>query len=397
MKSYRDLLRVRHVKTLILAAFPARIAYGMVSLAIFFKATHETNSIPTAGLAIGLNGLAGALTSGIRGSLIDHYGQKWPLRVLVPGYALMLVILNFAHSSILILALAFILGLSAPPINLSIRPLWKSLLAPEQLRTAYALDTAIISAAGVIGPIVATTLALSSHPESALLLCSFLIALGGGCLALTHVSRTWNPEKRIKEEAPLWRHPAMRLLALEGCFIGFGWGAFGVAVPAFATLENLPHRTAWVLSTMGIFNIAGGLLGGLASKKRSSLVVFKRTYIIWLISSLPLAFTYPGWSMVLVGAALGLSGGALQVFYWEVMEAVRPRGSATGSLGWLWTVEGSFASFGAAVGGWISQAISPRVCLGITTLSTICGLVILSIGTPRLSAADKPPAKENAP
>ena len=36
-----------------------------------------------------------------------------------------------------------------------------------------------------------------------------------------------------------------------------------------------------------------------------------------------------------------LTGGALQVFYFEVLDAVRPKGSATASLGWLWTIEGS--------------------------------------------------------
>ena len=73
------------------------------------------------------------------------------------------------------------------------------------------------------------------------------------------------------------------------------------------------------------------------------------------------------------------------------MEAVRPRGSATASLGWLWTVEGSLMSFGAAFGGWVSKAISPRVSLGITTIATGCGLLILTIGRERLSAANRIP------
>ena len=76
MSRYRELLRLAHVKTLILSALPSRMAYGMVGLSIFFKTIHETNSIPLAGLAIGLTSLSGSLTSGVRGSIIDHYGQK---------------------------------------------------------------------------------------------------------------------------------------------------------------------------------------------------------------------------------------------------------------------------------------------------------------------------------
>jgi predicted MFS family arabinose efflux permease len=392
MRRYQELLGMRHVKVLLLSAFPARIAYGMISLSIFFKTSGQTHSIPLAGLAIGLNSLAGAATAGARGAIMDRWGQKWPLRIFVPAYAGMLVLLNTAHTATSILTLALILGFTAPPINLSIRPLWKSVVPDEVLRTAYALDTSVISASGVIGPIIATTLALSSHPGSALNTSAALMLIGGGSLAITEVSRNWVSEAKEKGTPAPWRHPAMQLLMFEGCFIGFGWGAFDIGVPAFSTLQHVPHRTAWILSIMGVCNIIGGLLGGLASKRASSLAALRKTYLVWFIASLPLAFTYPGWSMALVAAALGLSGGAIQVFYWEVMEAVRPRGSATASLGWLWTVEGALMSLGAAFGGWVSKAISPRVCLGITTTAIGCGLLILTVGKQRLSAANRIPS-----
>ncbi|MBI3429765.1 MAG: MFS transporter, partial [Actinobacteria bacterium] len=110
--------------------------------------------------------------------------------------------------------------------------------------------------------------------------------------------------------------------------------------------------------------------------------------------SLPLAFTYPDWTLALAGAFLGLAGGAIQVFYWEVMEAVRPLGSATSAMGWLWTVEGSLMAVGSGVGGWIAKEISPRMSFGITTISVGCGLLILTLGRARLSAAKRIPSEE---
>jgi predicted MFS family arabinose efflux permease len=392
MNRYQELLRLPHVKSLILSAFPARMAYGMVGLSIFFKTIHETNSIPLAGLAIGLNSLSGSFTSGVRGSIIDRYGQKWPIRIFVPAYVAMLLMLNLAHSSHSILILSFILGFTAPPISLSVRPIWKSIVPRDVLRTAYALDTSVINASGVIGPILATTLALSAHPSSALVTCAALMLIGGTALSLNKAVHRWIPEVKELGTQPVWRHPAMLLLMFEGCFIGFGWGAFNVGVPAFATLQHVPHRTAWILSAMGVANIVGGLLGGLVSRKSSPLKSLLATYAAWFIVSLPLFFTHPDWTMALVGVFLGLCGGALQVFYWEVMEAVRPRGSATASMGWLWTVEGSLMAIGSAVGGWISKALSPQICLGITTISIGCGLTVLTVGRSRLSAARSIPS-----
>ncbi|CAB4553470.1 unannotated protein [freshwater metagenome] len=394
MKRYKDLFAIPNVWVLVLAAFPARVSYGMVALAIFFKTEDATGSVAVAGLAIGINSLAGAATAGLRGSLMDRFGQKWPLRIFVPGYAAMMLVVNTMENRNAILVAAFIMGISAPPINLSVRPLWKMIVPEDFLRTAYAVDTSVMSTAGVIGPVVATSLALSSHPGSALVVAAIFMAVGGGSLALTQVSRDWKPEKKDENHISLWKNRAIQLLMIEGCFIGFGWGVFDVAVPAFATLEGVPHRTAWVFTAMGIANVIGGLLGGLVSKKVSALKAMRLTYFIWIFISIPILFTYPGWSMVIAGAFLGLVGGTIQVFYWEVMEAVRPKGSAVGMMGWIWTVEGTLMSIGSAAGGWIAETYSPRFALSITTFTIITGFIILNLGRKRLAAADRLPTDE---
>jgi MFS family permease len=394
MKRYRELFAIPNVWVLVLAAFPARVSYGMVALAIFFKTEQTTGSVAVAGLAIGINSLAGAATAGLRGSLMDRFGQKWPLRIFVPGYAAMMLILNTMQDKNAILVAAFIMGISAPPINLSVRPLWKMVVPEDYLRTAYAVDTSVMSSAGVLGPVIATSLALSAHPGSALTVAAVLMAIGGGALALTHLSRDWVPEKKEANHTSLWKNKAIQLLMIEGCFIGFGWGVFDVAVPAFATLEGVPSRTAWIFTAMGVANVIGGLLGGLVSKKVSALKAMRLTYFVWIFISIPIIYTYPGWSMAIAAAFLGLIGGTIQVFYWEVMEAVRPKGSAVGMMGWIWTVEGTLMSVGAAAGGWIAETYSPRFALSITTFTIITGFFILTLGRKRLAAADRIPTDE---
>jgi MFS family permease len=366
----------------------------MVALSIFFKVEQSTGSISVAGLAIGLNAASSSLTAGIRGSIMDKYGQTWPLRIMVPGYALMAFALNASDSKTQMLVLAFVMGLSAPPINLSIRPLWKIVVPADFLRTAYAVDTAIMSAAQVVGPVIATTLALSAYPDLPLNVVGALMLIGGGALAITKVSRSWIPEKKDANHVPLWRHRPLQLLMVEGCFIGFGWGVFDVAIPAFTTLEKVPHLTAWIFAAMGISTIVGGLLAGLVSKHTSSLRAMRRTYLAWFLVSIPIAFTHPGWMMIIASALLGFVGGAIQVFYWEVMEAIRPKGSPTAMMGWLWTVEGTLMAFGSAIGGVISEKISPSFALSITTASIGLGFIILGIGRKRLAAADKLPSDE---
>jgi MFS family permease len=366
----------------------------MIGLGIFFKAEQSTDSFAIAGFAIGLNSLAGAVTAGIRGSVMDRWGQKWPLRILVPGYTILILTLNQMDTARSILITAFILGISAPPINLSVRPLWKDIVPATYLRTAYAFDSAMMSSTSVIGPVIVTTLALSSRPYLALNVVAALMLTGGIALALTSVSRNWIPEKKAKGQERLLKNRAMQMLMFEGCFIGFGWGVFDVAVPAFATQENVPNRVAWIFASFGIATVIGGLLGGLVSKKLAPLSALRRAYLLWSIACFPIAFTYPDWTMALVGASIGLLGGAVQVFYFEVLEAVRPKGSQTSSLGWIWSVEGSFMAIGAAVGGVVSEHLSPRVGLAMLPIMIFIGYIILTVGRGRLSAANDLPTDE---
>ena len=377
-----------------ISAFPARLAYGMIGLGIFFKAEQETGSVAIAGFAIGLNSLAGAATAGLRGSVMDRFGQKWPIRILVPMYSGLILLLNTMETRQSILITAFVLGITAPPINLSVRPLWKDIVPESYLRTAYAFDSSMMSSTSVIGPVVITALSLSSRPGLGLGTTATLMLIGGIALSLTPASRDWIPEKKSKGQQRLWRDRAIQLLMFEGCFIGFGWGVFDVAVPAFATQEGVQHRVAWIFASFGAATVVGGLLGGLVSKKFAPLSALRLAYLFWLIACLPVAFTYPDWTMALVGACMGFLGGAVQVFYFEVLEAVRPKGSQTASLGWIWSVEGSFMAVGAAVGGVVSEVFSPRVGLAMLPIMIGIGLIILSIGRGRLSAANDIPTDE---
>ena len=396
MSRYSQVLSNKSGQYLLISSFPARMAYGMISLSIFFKVQQSTGSIAIAGLATGVNGITGATTAGLRGTLIDKFGMKIPLRFFAPGYALLILLFSTGSTKTELVLFAGLLGFSAPPINLSIRPLWKVTVPKEQIRTAYAIDTAVMNSVGVFGPLVATTVSLNYSPQISLRICSILILIGGAALSMSPQLKKWKPEKKSSSDLAVWRTPAMQLLMCEGVFIGLGWGAFDIAIPAFTTLENIAGRTGVIFAIMAAGNVIGGLVAGMVSKRTSSFAAFKRIYFYWFIFSLPLAFTYPDWSMMIVTAVMSLMAGGLQVFYLEISEAVRPKGTAVAALGWLWTVEGTFASLGAALGGFISEHYSPRYCLALTTVCVGIGYLIMRGGANLLKAADRIPTEEEA-
>jgi MFS family permease len=393
MHSYLELLKMKGVRQLLISSMPARLAYGMITLGIFFKVEQETNSISLAGLAVGLNTLASSLSVGIRSSFIDKYGLTWPLRVLVPSYAALIVFFNYVDTEISLVITALLLGLVAPPINLAVRPLWKVVVQESKQRTIFAIDTAVMSATAVIGPVLVTSLALSSNPKIALNSCAAAMLLGGIALALLKVTRTWIPEKKEQGAEHLLKMPAIRLLIAEGAFIGLAYGLFETGIPAFTTIEGVAQRTGLIFAVMAIFNIFGSLLAGLISKKITPLRAFRSTYLFWVIVCAPLALTNPDWTLLVISGLLGLAGGMQMVFFWEIVEAVRPKGTASSAIGWLWTFEGTAMALGAAISGFISEAFSPRYCLAAMSLCVLMGYLIISSGHRLLSKADRLPTQ----
>lgn len=394
LATYKEIIHARGALRLLLSSLPSRTAYGMISLSIYFKVQQSTGSIAIAGLATGLNGLAGAFTAGIRGAVIDRFGMIWPLRILVPAYAALIVALSFGSGKTELVVIATILGLSAPPINLSVRPLWKITVPAEKIRTAFALDTATMNSVGVFAPVIATTLSLSVSPDLALWVCASSMFLGGILLLGTWQVNQWRPERKEAKTPAIWRVKGIQLLAVEGVVMGFGWGAFDIGIPAFGTLEGVPERVGIFFAIMAAFNVLGGLVAGTISRKISPLRAFRSNYLFWAIVSIPLAFTHMDWSIALVVAFLAFFGGAQQVFYWEITEAVRPKGTAVQAIAWLWTIEGSAAAAGTAIGGYVAEHLSPRYCFAATTLALFIGYAIISTGQKSLKNADHIPTPE---
>ena len=115
------------------------------------------------------------------------------------------------------------------------------------------------------------------------------------------------------------------------------------------------------------------------------------TYLFWVIVCAPLALTNPDWSLLTISALLGLAGGMQMVFYWEIVEKVRTKGTAASAIGWLWTFEGTATALGAMLSGYISEAFSPRYCLALMSICVLIGYLIIQRGHPLLNAANTLP------
>ena len=271
MKTYRELFAIAGVPRLLLSATFPRLAYSMVGLAVFFHLQEMTGSVGTAGLALGVMSLMGSLTAAPRGAFVDRYGQSIPLYVMTPGYVLAASLMaKFATTTSSALFFAVLLGIAAPPINMSIRPLWVELVGKDRVRTAYGLDSAHMNLMQLLGPVIATIVALHISSAAGLYLVAGSMALGGLMLATNPNSKAWVPEERVVGEVGILRSPAMRLLALEGASMGFAMGFITIGIPALATLSGSREQAGPLMSAIGVGSIIGTVWAGAKAKNVSS-------------------------------------------------------------------------------------------------------------------------------
>jgi len=363
----------------------------MVALATFFFVQDKTGSITLAGLATGVETIASSLTAGFRGNLIDKWGQTKPLSIFVPSWVALVVLLSTVSTPTAIVLVSGLIGLASPPVNLSTRPLWRVLVGTENLRTAYALDTTITSSTIVAGPVLATAIAIPISGSAALWATAALMAIGGTAIIQMPASRNWKPEPMQGNSMALLRNKQFQILAVEGLVFGLAWGLLEISIPAFSTLQGTPGLSAPLLATLAGASIVGGLLIGSWNSLTTPLQGFKWSSLGASIAAIPLVFTEPGWSMAIVLGLVGLVMGFAQVFHWEVLEAVRPQGTATSAQAWLWAVEGSTLAIGTALGGYLVENVSPQSALiGVSIGLMISTIYIWFYAAAHLQEEDKP-------
>jgi len=358
----------------------------MVNLTIFFHVQRVTGSITLAGLASGCYQLSLSLSLGYRAFLIEKFGQQRPLLMLVPIYSLMVYFYKYIDATFLLVTLPLLMGMASPPINLSVRPLWKAAAPIQLLRTSYALDLIAINITTILGPLLATTLAFSARPETAIELCALLQLIGGLGLSLTAVSRSWVPESKDIKEGGIWKSKGLQILAVQSAGFGIAAGAFSVGIPAFTLIEGVPKWSAVVFTGMAVASVFGGLMSGLISRKISPVSALILSNGLWALMTVPFALTHADWSLLTIAIFYGFFTGILRVFFWEVIEAVRPIGTALTAVGMLWTVEGLCMAIGAAAGGWSADHVSPRATLFMITISISISFITILVNSAKLKS-----------
>jgi predicted MFS family arabinose efflux permease len=234
----------------------------MLGLPMILTVREATGSYAAAGLVSGAWSLGVAVSSPLRGRLVDRRGSRRalpPLALVSAGALAALPLVGETGSVWALAPVAALSGLAIPPFVASMRVEWQGLLGEghPRLTQAYAFESSVQVAMFVIGPLIAAAGVALAGPDATLVVTAALMLVGG--LAFASQAAVEPAADRAPGRSPI-RLPGVLTLVLATLLADTALGVADVTLIAFADLEGYPETGGVLIALFA----AGSVLGGLA-------------------------------------------------------------------------------------------------------------------------------------
>jgi MFS family permease len=311
MRRYTRLLATSRARWLFFGAFLGRVPHAMESIGTVVLVKETMGSFGIAGLVAA--GLAAGIAIGsvTQGRRADRRGRRALLPLALIHLSLMVTLLLGAAADwgpAVLTVVGFGVGYSVPPTSSVFRALYPKVFreSPDQLRLAFAFDSAVTDVTYVAGPALVSVGVLLSGPAAALLF-SAGAALASVLVLLWRVpdaSDATQSTARSRGFGAL-RAPGVRAVTLATFPLGAAYGMCTVAYPAFGSSKGELALGGLLLSVNAVGSSLSALIYGAHRSRTGPTAIFSRYSL-----SFPPTIVAPalGSSALAVGA-LSIPGG----------------------------------------------------------------------------------------
>ena len=383
---YRELFANPHAAALLAWSIVARLPTGMAALSLVLLVRATGAGYGEAGFVAASYAVAVAIGAPYGGRRVDRRGAPLVLKRRMILYSTLfgLVALLGAVGAPMpaIAVVAAAAGLTLAPVSSVLRSIWPTVAGADGAKTAYALDAALQEVIFVGGPLLVALLAVIS-PVAAVAGAAVLAAVGTFAFARLPPVRAAGPaEEHHSARLGALSAVGVRTLALLSLWLGLGFGAAEIAVPAFAEAEGNRALAGVALAGFSAGSLVGGLLAGLRPSRDERRRIILGTIALTGLMALPLAARSMGSMAVLLFVA-GLPIAPVVAAIYGQIGRVAAAGSVAEAFSWFGTAVSVGIAGGSVAGGWLIDAHGWRaaVLLGIGCLGVGALLTALRRGT----------------
>ena len=383
---YAALLGQPELRSAIAASVLGRLPIGIAGLAILMLAQDTTGSFARGGV-IAASYVAGlASVAPLLGRLIDRYGPRPTLRACAFAFPTALAALVAALAVPAPLWIACVLAAAAgacfPPITVCMRTFFRLRLKEDALlAAAYSLESVVIEAIFIVGPVLVAIFVALASPAAAVL---FAAACGGAGTLLfqrSHALMRWRVEPRAAGSllGPLVERGFGPLLAVIVCYSG-AFGLVEIGITAYATERGEPALAGILLGIMSVGSAAGGLVYGSRNWRLPLARQFPLTLALMGSGVAPLALFTPVWAFGLWCVAAGIVMAPALIMQAMLVAKITRTEHSTEAFTWSSTSLLAGVALGLSAGGALLEyARAPAVFATAAALSIIAGALALRL------------------
>jgi MFS family permease len=410
VRAYAQLFKIPGAAAFCAAGLITRAGGAMMGIGMVMMVSAQYKSYGLAGGVAAANSVAWALGAAGMSNLVDRFGQR---RVMLPSSMVsacslaVLVVLGSVRAPVWTLFPAAVaVGITAGAPGALVRSRWNHVLKdPQKLHTAFSLESTLDETTFVIGPVLATFLAVEVAPGAGLVAPVVLTVVGS--LWFYSLTSTEPPvtrpafgggarRKRGSRAAPgggmLLLLPGVAAVAGVTVMVGWLFGAMDVSVVAAAETWGDKGMAGLVLAVISLGSVLGGL--GYGTRHWVSSTVRRWVLVLGLLALATLALPFvPGVvALSVCGFATGVTVAPTMINLNTLMQSLAPADRLTEGLAWVSTSLGVGVSLGSTIAGQLIDEISFRAGF---TIVTAAGLVATALAAVRARAVGR--AARNTP
>lgn len=376
MKLYVALWNSPGLKRVVMAQLLARFPYGMTVLALVMHVESIFDSYALAGIALGAETIASALSGPLLGRLVGHIGI---MRVFVPGALISIatfILLAFTpFSEWWVVFLSALLGFAQPPIQAVARTVYLRLVKPELKQSIFTLDATSQELIWILGPVIATFAAAQVSTVFAMVLMAFIQAVGIIIFLTDKNVRFTQIQKTEKQIGHVMKNRTVIVMVILGSVLVASFA--GMEIPTVALLDKA--MAGVVIAVFSIGSIIGGLTLGHRTPSRWTVPAFFALATTGYLLSM-FAPSNPIWLAIcwfFGGIAVAPLLGTINA----MISSATSDADALEAYGWLNTGQLLGYAAAAVAVGFLIDHISPAAGLWVAIGFSFIGLCVSLIGT----------------
>ncbi len=375
----RNPLRAPGVARLLVLSMVARTPEAAIGLLLILRARDLGGSFALAGLVSAVLGIGLAAGAPLLGRLIDRRGQTGVLSAtatIATAAIAVAGVLPAGAAPALLLPLALVTGLFAPPIAPCLRALFGRNLAGDERHGALALDAALQEVSFMLGPLLFVTALAAISPALGLLGAAGALLAGTLAFAASPESRAVPADRSARPRGGALAVPGIRTLLLVAAGMG---GAYGATEVALAGAADHIHSNAALGVLLAVWSVPS-LVAGLVSAHRGEPGDQARALVLLTAATaLPtaaLALMPDLWTLGLMLGASGAIAAPMFATLYSLVGQVAAPGTTTEAFTWLGSgLFAGLAAGGAAGGMLISGSGVPAAFLAAGAFAAIAALI----------------------